>query len=49
MPYMLDTDICIYTIKKRPAHVIERVQGLDPNDVAISKWRSRIKACPVRL
>jgi len=36
MPYMLDTGICIYTIKKRPAHIIERVQVLDPKDVVIS-------------
>ena len=36
MLYMLDTDICIYTIKKRPARLIEKVQTLDPKDLAIS-------------
>jgi tRNA(fMet)-specific endonuclease VapC len=33
---MLDTDICIYIIKRRPAHIVERIQVLEPEDVAIS-------------
>jgi len=36
MQYMLDTNICIYLIKKRPAHVIERMKWLGPGDVGIS-------------
>lgn len=36
MLYMLDTDICIYTIKKRPDRIIEKIQRLDPKDVGIS-------------
>jgi tRNA(fMet)-specific endonuclease VapC len=36
MSFMLDTDICIYIIKRRPVHLVERVQVLDPEDMAIS-------------
>lgn len=36
MKYMLDTNICIYIIKKRPASVIERLQKTKISDVCIS-------------
>ena len=36
MRYLLDTDICIYIIKRRPEAVIERFKALVPSDVGIS-------------
>ena len=36
MRYLLDTNICIYLIKKRPAEVLERFRQHSPKDVAIS-------------
>jgi len=36
MKYMLDTNTCIYLIKKKPAKVIERFKRLDIGDVCIS-------------
>ncbi len=36
MQYMLDTNICIYIIKKKPPHVLERLQSFAIEDVAIS-------------
>ena len=36
MRCMLDTNICIYTIKRRPANVIDRLRRLDVSDVGIS-------------
>ncbi len=36
MDYMLDTNMCIYLIKKRPAQVIERMRRMGPGDVGIS-------------
>lgn len=36
MRYLLDTNICIYLIKKKPASVIERLLSLDVSDVGIS-------------
>lgn len=36
MRYLLDTNICIYLIKKRPANVLERFRHHSPQDVAIS-------------
>ncbi len=36
MQYLLDTNICIYLIKKRPAGVLERFQEHSPQDVGIS-------------
>ena len=36
MRYLLDTDICIYVIKKRPPEVIERFKRHSPGDIAIS-------------
>ncbi|MDY0223577.1 MAG: type II toxin-antitoxin system VapC family toxin [Desulfobacterium sp.] len=35
MRYLLDTNICIYLIKKRPPEVIERFRQHSPQDVAI--------------
>lgn len=36
MMYMLDTNICIYVIKKQPISVIEKFRQLKPGDIAIS-------------
>lgn len=36
MKYMLDTNICIYLIKEKPAQVLERLQKLRITDVCIS-------------
>jgi tRNA(fMet)-specific endonuclease VapC len=36
MRYLLDTNICVYLIKKRPSEVIERFRQHSPQDVAIS-------------
>lgn len=36
MKYMLDTNICIYIIKKKPTKVIERLKRLDVGDICIS-------------
>ena len=36
MKYLLDTNICIYIINKRPAAVIKRIRSRQPEDIAIS-------------
>lgn len=36
MKYLLDTDICIYIIKKNPPSLAKKFQKLRPGDVAIS-------------
>jgi tRNA(fMet)-specific endonuclease VapC len=36
MHYLLDTNICIYLIKKHPSEVLERFRQHSPQDVAIS-------------
>jgi tRNA(fMet)-specific endonuclease VapC len=36
MRYLLDTNICIYLIKRRPSEVLERFSQHSPRDVAIS-------------
>jgi len=36
MEYLLDTNICIYIIKKRPASVLKKIESLSLGDVAIS-------------
>ena len=36
MQYLLDTNICIYLIKKRPSEVLEQFKQHSPQDVAIS-------------
>jgi tRNA(fMet)-specific endonuclease VapC len=36
MQYLLDTNICIYIIKKKPAKVLERFQSLMLENVGIS-------------
>jgi tRNA(fMet)-specific endonuclease VapC len=36
MRFMLDTDICIYIIKKHPAKVVQRFRALKPFEVGIS-------------
>ena len=34
--YLLDTNICIYLIRKHPAKVLERLMACSPDDVALS-------------
>jgi len=36
MNYLLDTDICIYIINKKPAAVVKKVQARQPGQIAIS-------------
>ncbi len=36
MKYLLDTNICIYIIKKQPESVIKKLTKKDPSDIAIS-------------
>lgn len=36
MKYMLDTNICIYAIKKRPDSVINRFLSHDPDELCVS-------------
>ncbi|RFA26591.1 VapC toxin family PIN domain ribonuclease [Alkalilimnicola ehrlichii] len=36
MRYMLDTNICIYVMKHKPASVAERLQTVSVDDVALS-------------
>lgn len=36
MIYMLDTDICIYTIKKNPPHVFATLRKFSPDSIGIS-------------
>lgn len=36
MRYLLDTNICIYLIKKKPLKVLERLRSLNISDVAVS-------------
>lgn len=36
MIYMLDTDICIYTFKRKPASVLHRLEKLTPDQVVMS-------------
>lgn len=36
MRFLLDTNICIYIIKRKPQPVIERFNTLQPSDVGIS-------------
>ena len=36
MRYMLDTNICIYLIKKKPRRVLEKLKKLAVSDVAVS-------------
>jgi tRNA(fMet)-specific endonuclease VapC len=34
--YLLDTDICIFIARRKPAHVIDRFDKVPPGDVGIS-------------
>ena len=36
MRYLLDTDICIYLIKKRPQNVLKQFEKHPPSEVALS-------------
>lgn len=36
MKYLLDTNICIYLIKKQPKAVIDKFKSLSPGEIAIS-------------
>jgi tRNA(fMet)-specific endonuclease VapC len=33
---MLDTNICIYLIKRKPMHVVDKLRTFDPGKVAVS-------------
>ncbi len=36
MIFMLDTDICIYIIKRKPTSVLKRLESLQPGQLAMS-------------
>ncbi len=36
MPYLLDTNICIYIIKKAPQAVLDKFNSISPEQIAIS-------------
>lgn len=36
MRFLLDTNICIYIIKRKPQQVVERFNTLSPSDIGIS-------------
>ncbi len=36
MKYLLDTDVCIYLIKKRPSSVLEKLHACRAGDVGVS-------------
>ena len=36
MKYMLDTNICIYIIKKKPIKVLKKLRRINPDNVCIS-------------
>ena len=36
MIYMLDTDICIYIIKRKPLRVLERLESIQPDQLSMS-------------
>ncbi len=36
MKYMLDTNICIYAIRRKPEKVLKKLMDTDPEDVCIS-------------
>ena len=36
MNYLLDTNICIYIIKKKPSAVLKRLQSKQPGQIALS-------------
>jgi tRNA(fMet)-specific endonuclease VapC len=40
MKYMLDTNICIYIIKNKPAKVLKKFSKVEPKDVCISSITS---------
>ena len=36
MTYLLDTNICIYVIKRHPPQVVDRIRSSKPQDIAVS-------------
>ena len=36
MIYMLDTDICIYIVKRKPLHVLKRLELIQPDQLSMS-------------
>ena len=36
MKYMLDTNICVHIIKKKPPQVLEKFLALNPNEICVS-------------
>ena len=47
MRYLLDTNICIYTINDKPHHVLERFQLEDPYSIGLSSVSAAELACSV--
>ena len=47
MKYMLDTDICIYLMKKKPQEVLDRMRQIDPDDICVSSVTYAELACGV--
>ena len=36
MPYLLDTNICIYIIKQKPHSVLHKFNSIEPGEIALS-------------
>lgn len=47
MRYMLDTNICIYAIKKKPEKVLSKLKDKNPEDICISAVTYAELACGV--
>ena len=43
MQFILDTNICIYIIKKKPEQVLKRLSKIDPSTIAISSITSEVE------
>ena len=49
MKYLLDTNICIFVIKRRPALVLNRFLQQSPDEVAISSVTlAELRTVPIR-
>ena len=38
MIYMLDTDICIYIIKRKPPNVLKHLESIEPGQISMSAF-----------
>ncbi len=45
MKYMLDTNICIYTIKQKPEAVIKNFLKHDPDEMGINHLKTAENQC----